>query len=234
MGGSGESGTGGGSRRLQGAPALPSTPAVDVSYGTAISIDIDFDDNIWVSNDKGFVYKQEPLSTTWTKVEHADHVSQIRVNPTGQLIKIKNTDKSINKYDLASNTWSVSTSTTLAGKRISIGITNTWFVADDGAAIHEIGKTSETSYVTSSAIDVGVGLEGSVFALLAHPLHTSVTKLFKLVNGAWLVFSQDHIDLNDQSTGTPRRVVVDYKGNPIVIFDSGIIQYFDGYKWYTR
>ena len=58
-----------------------SIPAVDnsgvqvVDYGTAISIDIDFENNIWISNDKGFVYKQDHSSNKWTKIEDLEHVS---------------------------------------------------------------------------------------------------------------------------------------------------------------
>ena len=47
------------------------------AYGKAVSIDIDFDGNIWVSNEEGLVYKQDNSSTTWALVESADNVEEI-------------------------------------------------------------------------------------------------------------------------------------------------------------
>jgi hypothetical protein len=61
-----------------------------------------------------------------------------------------------------------------------------------------------------------------------------VKKLFKLDSaGTWVEFTSIP-DFGQHDLSEPIRVSVDRNGNPWVLYESGISQYFDGHFWKTR
>ena len=73
--------------------------------------------------------------------------------------------------------------------RISQGI-ETWGLSKSRDKIEQSKGSSTASHSGSSVIDVGVGIDGSTFAIMNDPMFDQVKKLFKLDSSdSWIEFT---------------------------------------------